>query len=226
MFRLIVTIGAVLTGSSMVYFYISHQRLSSRIHHTSHRGPSSPKSKPLSIKSIPDSVFTGQYYTLHDHTCKSVPRNSLPGISTEILFTKLVRRNMTTFTHFPQALMIRLLCQTEEAKQSFKTSHISALDFDKGDLVCGAYRVIMRSGNQVEFDLQMEGMEFMNARLAVSFYEKGDEVVFCTETMNWRRADETQTMPLEKRLLRWMHETATWWLIDSGVRYLTELGCE
>ncbi|KAJ5653768.1 hypothetical protein N7490_000771 [Penicillium lividum] len=225
MIRLIVAISALLTGSSAVYFYIFHQNLSSRIQHISHCGRSSPKSKPISIDSVPDCAFTNQCFSLHDRASKSVTRGALPNIPTEILLTKLARRNMTVFSHFPQALMIRLVCHSPETKQSFKASHIESLDFDKGDLVCGAYRVIARSSNKVEFEMKMENMEFMNGRLALSVQEKGEEVVFTTETMMWKLADEMQAMPLEKPLLRWMHETATWWLIDSGVRYLTELEC-
>ncbi|KAJ5635924.1 uncharacterized protein N7484_009237 [Penicillium longicatenatum] len=223
MFRLIVTISAVLTGSSAVYFYICHQKLSSRIQHTSQSGLSSAKSKPQSIESIPEGVLTEKFFALHDHASKSVLRGSLPNIPIELLFTKLVRRNMTTFTHFPQALMIRLVCDTKEQKRSFKASHISSLDFNEGDLVCGVYRVIARSSNKVEFEIKMVNMDFCCARLALSFHEKGDEVVFCSETMMWRPADECQNMPLERPLIRWMHETAAWWLIDSGVKYLTEL---
>ncbi|KAJ5279699.1 hypothetical protein N7478_005071 [Penicillium angulare] len=225
MIRLLATISAVLTGSSVVYFYVFHQRLSSRIEHTSRQGKlASSKAKPMIIKSIPESTFTDQHFALHDCASKSVPRSSLPAsISTEILFTKLVRRNMTIFTHFPQALMIRLISRTLEEKKSFKASHIATLDFHEGDLVCGLYRVVSRSSNKVEFEIKMKNMEFINGRLAIGFEEKGDEVVFCTETMMWRCADEKQAMPLEKPVLHWMHETAAWWLIDSGIRYLTEV---
>lgn len=223
MFRLIITISAVLTGSSAVYFYIFHQKLSSRIHHKSQCGLSLAKSKPQNIESVPECVFTNEYFALHDHASTSVLRGALPNIPTEILFTKLVRRNMTIFTHFPQALMIRLVCSTPEEKRSFKASHISSLDFDEGDLVCGVYRVIARRKNKVEFEMRMVNMEFCCARLALSFHEIGDEVVFCSETMMWRPANECQNMPLERPLIRWMHETAAWWLIESGVKYLTEL---
>ena len=134
----------------------------------------------------------------------------------------LVRRNMRIFTHFPQALAIRLLSRTDEEKRSFKASYINALEFSEGDLVGGVYRVVARTGSKVEFEIKMKNMEYVSGRLALSFRELGDEVVFFTETVMWRRVDE-QSMPLEKPALRWMHETAAWWLIDSGVRYLTEL---
>lgn len=222
--RFIFTASAIITGSSAVYFYICHQRLASRIQHRSHRGKLTASSKPVEIESVPDSVFTDEYFALYDRSTEAVPRSELPSsIPTDQLFTALVRRNMTAFSHFPQALMIRLLCGTEEEKQSFRSSQISSLDFKKGDLVCGVYRVVAREKNKVEFAMRMKNLEFVDGRLAISFSEMEDEVAFCSETMMWRRADETRSMPLEKPVLRWMHETAAWWLIDSGVKYLMDL---
>lgn len=224
MMRFIFTATAVITGSSAIYFYILHQRLSSRVQHRSHCGKLAASPKPNEIETIPDIVFTDEYFALYDRSSKPVPRYLLPGnVPTEQLFTNLVRRNMTAFTHFPQALMIRMVCKSAEEKQSFKASQISSLDFEKGDLVCGVYRVIARRKNKVEFEIKMKNMEFVNGRLAISFQEKDGEVVFSSETVMWRRADETRTMPLEKRVVRFMHETAAWWLIDSGIKYLMDL---
>jgi hypothetical protein len=225
MMRFILTASAVITGGSAVYFYTFHQRLSSRIQHKSHRGKlSAPSPKPIEIESVPETIFTDQYFALYDHSSKSVSRDALPkNVPTEQLFTKLVRRNMTAFTRFPQALMIRLISRAPEEQQSFKASHLSSLDFNEGDLVCGVYRVIARAENKVEFEIKMKNMEFINGRLALSFLETEGKVIFSSETLMWRRSDESQPMPLEKPLLRWMHETAAWWLLDSGVKYLMEL---
>ncbi|KAJ5160255.1 uncharacterized protein N7482_007259 [Penicillium canariense] len=225
MLRFIVTVSTVITGGSAIYFYMLHRRLSSRIEHKSHRGKLSASCpKPIEMESIPETVFTDRYFALYDHASQSVQRPSLPkNVSTDQLLTKLVRRNMTAFSHFPQALMIRLVSRAPEEQRSFKASYISSLDFDQGDLVCGVYRVIARSKNKVEFEIKMKNMEFINGRLAISFREMESAVVFSSETLMWRRSEETQSMPLEKPLLRWMHETAMWWLIDSGVRYLVEM---
>lgn len=224
MFRFIFTATALLTGSSVIYFYIFHKKLSARIQHRSHCGKLAASPKPCEIESIPDTVFTDKYFALYDHSSKSVPRYLLPGcMTTEQLFTELVRRNMTAFTHFPQALMIRMACKTAEEIQSFKASHISSLDFNKGDLVSGIYRVIARDTNKVEFEMKMKNMEFVNGRFALSFEEKDGNVTFSSETVMWRRADETRTMPLEKRVVRFIHETSAWWLMDSGTKYLMDL---
>lgn len=226
MLRSLLTAATVITGCAALYFFVFHQRLSSRIRHRSHRGKLSASSpRPTEIESIPGDVFTDQFFALYNCSSTSVPRDVLSDVPVDLLFIKLVRRNMTVFKHFPQALMIRLASTTPEERQSFQTAHIASLDFREGDLVCGAYRVIARSKNKVEFAITMRTMDFMTGRLALSFHEKDGQVTFSNEVMMWRRSDETQMMPLEKPVLRWLHETASWWLLDSGVRYVMDLEC-
>lgn len=65
----------------------------------------------------------------------------------------------------------------------------------------------------------------MNGRLAISVQENGEEIVFTTETLMWKPAQEKALLPLERGLVRWVHETAAWWLLDSGVRYLMDMCC-
>ncbi|KAJ5312807.1 hypothetical protein PENANT_c007G00150 [Penicillium antarcticum] len=224
MMRLILTATAIITGSSVVYFYVFHQRLASTIQHKAHRGTLTASTNPTGIESIPDAVFTDQYFTIADSSSKSVLRACLPeNESTEQLFKRLVRRNMTAFSRFPQALMLKMALRTPEEKHSFKRSHISCLDFKEGDLACGIYRVKLRKENRVEFEMQMKTMDFVNGRLAISCQEKEDSIVFRSETVMWRKADESRIMPLERPAIRWMHETAMMWLIDSGARYLMDL---
>ncbi|CAG7942448.1 unnamed protein product [Penicillium salamii] len=224
MIRMIITATAILTTSSALYFYISHARLSKRITHTTHQGT---LSRPTEIESIPKSIFTPQYFTIHDKCSKSVPRACLPEESPHLLFTRLVRRNMVAFSRFPQALMLAMVSKTAGQKKSFQAAHIDALDFQEGDLVCGVYQVKRRSRNKVEFEIKMHGMDFVEGRLAISYREVDQDerkvVMFCSETIMWRKVDESRCMPLERPALRWMHETAAWWLLDSGVKYLMDL---
>lgn len=121
--------------------------------------------------------------------------------------------------------MIRAMSKSVEERQSFKASQLSSLDFQPGDLVCGAYRVIRRSPNKIEFEIQMKSLEFVSGRMALGFSEEKGQVVFSSETMMWRAADEVRRMPLEKPVIRWVHETASWWLLDSGVKHLMDLEC-
>ncbi|KAI2702087.1 hypothetical protein DTO012A7_962 [Penicillium roqueforti] len=221
MIRLILTATAIITSSSAIYFYIFHERLSKRIAHKSHLGTLTASTKP-SIESIPETVFSDEYFTIYDHASESVPRACLPSSeATDLLFKRLVRRNMTAFSRFPQALMLAMASKKPEQKQSFKTGYLAALDFEVGDLVCGVYRVVVRRRDRVEFEIKMETVDFVEGRLAISYEESSSleeegKVVFCSETVMWRRADEGRRMPLERPVLRWMHETASWWLMDSG----------
>jgi hypothetical protein len=130
---------------------------------------------------------------------------------------------MTAFSHLPAALMLRAVSKTSEQKQSFRTSHIASLNFQEGDLICGAYRVKVRRENKVEFEMKMQTMDFVDGRLAVSCREEVGEVVFSTEVMMWKRADEKRDMPMEKAVARWTHDLGSWWLVDSGVQYLMDL---
>ncbi|KAI2790024.1 hypothetical protein POX_d05527 [Penicillium oxalicum] len=225
LFRILVTASAVVSGGSAVYLYLFHQRLASRIEHHTHRGTLSSQSpRLLLVNSVPEHDFTKEHFALHDHSSKQVSRDALPkNISPDQLFTRLVRRNMTAFSRLPQAWMIRLVSTTPEELQSFKASHLGSLNFDKGDLVCGAYRVVDRSENKVEFEIKMKNVDFFHGRLALGYREIGDHIVFSSETFMWRRTEERRPMPLEKPLLQWMHETASWWLLESGVKYLMEL---
>ncbi|KAJ5706072.1 hypothetical protein N7536_001761 [Penicillium majusculum] len=245
MIRFIFTATAIITSSSAIYFYIFHERLSKRIAHKSHLGTLSTATKQPSIESIPETVFGDEYFTLYDYASQSVPRACLPeSETTDVLFTKLVRRNMRVFSRFPQALMLAMASKTPEQKRSFQTGYLAALDFEVGDLVCGVYRVVARKRNRVEFEITMETVDFVQGRLAISYEESSSlegegegevvfcsglegegegEVVFCSETVMWKRADEGRKMPLERPVLKWMHETAAWWLMDSGVRCLTDL---
>ncbi|KAF7717531.1 Uncharacterized protein PECH_005459 [Penicillium ucsense] len=223
--RFIITASAVVTGGSAIYLYMLHRKLASRIEHRSHRGKLSSKSmRPTVIDSVAEDIFTDQNVALHDHSSKQVSRVALPkGISPGQLLTKLARRNMIAFSHLPQTWVMRLLSMAPEEQQSFKSAHIDSLNFDKGDLVCGMYRVIECSGNKVEFDIQMRNIDYVHGRLALGYKETTSGIVFSSETFMWRRSDEIRLMPLEKPLLHWMHETAAWWLLDSGTRYLMEL---
>ena len=130
---------------------------------------------------------------------------------------------MTAFSHLPAALMLRAVSKTSEQKKSFRTSHIASLSFQEGDLICGAYRVKVRRENKVEFEMKMQMMDYVDGRLAISCREEDGEVVFSTEVMMWKPADEQRAMPMENPAARWMHELASWWLVDSGVQYLMDL---
>lgn len=223
---LIITVAAALiTGFSAAYLYNIYQGLSSRIRHRSHCGNASELyPKPVKIATIPRAVYSGRYFAQYDVCSKSVGRSALPQDERiDLLFTKLIRRNMMASMLLPQALMFRSSSRTVEEEKSLQISHIANLDFREGDLVCGIYRVKKRSRETVEFGVRLKDMEFLDGRLAISFWEEGNEIHFCNEMMLWRLCREPRTMPLEKPLLRWMHKTSVLWLLDSGVDYVTDI---
>ncbi|KAJ5558228.1 hypothetical protein N7535_008443 [Penicillium sp. DV-2018c] len=225
MLRLIITTTTIISASTAIYLYTFHTRLSKRVTHISHHGPLSKTPTKPSIQSLPPQLSTASndFITIYDRASKSVPLSSLPSTDTAHLFTCLVRRNMTAFSRFPQALLLAMASKTPEQKRSFKKEHLDTLDFEVGDLVCGVYRVVTRSKDRVEFEMGLEKMEFAQGRLGISFREEGGNAVFCSETVMWKRAEEGRKMPLERGVVRWLHEIASWWLIDSGVRYVVDL---
>lgn len=209
--------------STITYLTFLHRCLKNRIHHETHCGTLS-KSVSSTISTIPSEVYTPEYYALHDRANRRVPRQLLPRQKDAEILTILLRRNMTAFAHFPQCYMLWLISPATQ-RPTFHTSHIDSLDFNKGDVICGIYRVLDRTANKVEFGMTYKGVD---GRLVIRFWDEDKDVVFASETAMWTKADETErtTMPLENPVLRFFHELAAWWLLDSGVKYLTDLDAE
>lgn len=211
-------ISCILTSA---YIYVCHRSLASRIHPVLHTGIL-PRSLSSSILSIPPSVFTKQYFSVYSLSSRSVPRQLLPSRDLPALFVLLLRRNLTVFSHFPKAWKQRSTCSWE-LRRTFRSAYIQSLDFNEGDVVCGVYRVLVRKPDRVEFQVDMNECD---ARWVLRYWEDGEEVVFCSETVSWRLAETETPMPGENRMLRFLHETMAWWLLDSGVRYLMDLDGE
>lgn len=215
----IITVSAILTGSSAIYLYYFHQSLSSRIHHSSHYG-TLPPSTSDTITSIPKAVYTEEYYTVYDYASRPVSRRCLPGLEPAELFTRLIRRNMSTFARFPQSWTIWVITPFAQ-RNSFKASHIRSLDFKEGDIVCGLYRVVARTSSSVEFEFMPPSPA--KGRLVLRFQDADGDMVFSSETVMWKSKDDRTQIHLERPGLKFMHEMAAWWLLDSGVRYLMDL---
>lgn len=142
------------------------------------------------------------------------------------LFTKLLRRNMRIFSQTPQAWMLRMMTKTDEQKQSYNRKHIESVNFKEGDLVCGFNRILQRDPLKVEVDLELpEGMGSSNfgGRLVISLISRGKEAVLRTQTLQWIPANETMVLPLERGPANFLHETASWYMLVSGMDYLKNL---
>ncbi|PWY79316.1 hypothetical protein BO70DRAFT_380461 [Aspergillus heteromorphus CBS 117.55] len=217
----------VLAASLSIITYLSflHRCLKNRINHEKHHG-ALPGPDSTTIATIPSDVYSSKYYVLHDRASQRVPRQLLPPHHKDRdMLTLLLRRNMAAFAHFPQAYM---LWATTPAvtRETFQASHIRSLDYNKGDLVCGIYRVLERSASKVEFGIAHKGIE---GRMSIGFWDEDKDVVFASETAMWTKTmnedaeEQRSTLPLENPVRCFFHELAAWWLLDSGVKYLVDL---
>ncbi|EAW12897.1 uncharacterized protein ACLA_013320 [Aspergillus clavatus NRRL 1] len=201
------------------YFAFYHRALAARTHPVLHTGILA-SSLSASLTSIPAPVFTGKYFSIHCHASRAVSRQLLPSHNIPLLFTILLRRNLTVFSHFPKAWKLRSTC-APDVRFTFRTSYLWSLNFTEGDLICGIYRVAVRSPDRVEF--AVGGAGGCEGRWVLRYWEEGEDVVFATESVTWRPVEQADPMPLESRMVRFFHETMSWWLLDSGVRYLMDL---
>ncbi|KAH8434003.1 uncharacterized protein LDX57_011639 [Aspergillus melleus] len=213
----------LLSSGVALSVYRFHKSLSKRVSHE-HRQGAFPETLRNTITSIPDAVFSDEFHCFHDRVASRVSRRDLPSQDLSELFVLLLRRNMTAFAYFPQAYILHLIA-TPERKCTFCESHIQSLRFQVGDVVNGIYRVCEREDNKVVFAIDAKGP--IEGRLAIRYWEEEDEVVYCNETAMWtQKAKENKkqaTLPLERPVLKFLHECAAWWLLDSGTRYLTGL---
>ncbi|OGM48024.1 hypothetical protein ABOM_002674 [Aspergillus bombycis] len=211
------------SSATVTYLYFLHRSLGHRIHHEFHQ--SELPESVSTIVSLPAEVSRGECRTFYDHASRRVARKLLPAQRLEDLFSLLLRRNMTAFSRFPQAWILRLTVAPAD-RITFHASHIRSLQFKEGDLVCGLYRVQERTPNKAVLELLFNGE--VSGRLIIRFWEEGEDVVFCTETIMWTSKvnpgqRKRAIVPLENPVLRFLHEMAAWWLIDSGVKYLLDL---
>lgn len=93
--------------------------------------------------------------------------------------------------------------------------------FKEGDVVCGFYTVVLRTEEKVEYALKPLGP--VNGRLVISVEQKGNETVFSSQTVMWKGQHDKIMMPLERSVMKWLHELASWWLLDLGTHYMTSL---
>ncbi|EAW15270.1 uncharacterized protein ACLA_059340 [Aspergillus clavatus NRRL 1] len=216
----IIPLTSAVLGTAAIGIYLYHETLRSRLITKSQHGHL-PRSLATHITTAPESVFTAQTTAVYDSASTAVPRAQLPNLSTHDLLTRFLQRNMSRFARLPQAYILRAMSTAAE-KPGFDAARIQALEFREGDSVCGAYRVVLRTAERVEFALKPMGV--IQGRLVVSLTEDGDgRVVFMNETLMWRPVGEKVVMPLETGVGRWVHELTAWWMLDSGVRYLMGL---
>lgn len=215
---------SILLSSGVAFsVYRFHKSLGKRVSHTQHQG-AIPETVRNTITSIPDAVVADECHCFYDRALCRVPRRELPSKELPEVFLLLLRRNMTAFGRFPQAYILHLIA-TPERKHTFCASHIQSLDYQPGDVVNGLYRVCERAESKAVYAIEADGP--IDGRLALRYWEEGDDVVYCTETIMWTQkakgSEKQVKMPLERPAVRFLHELAAWWLLESGIRYLTKL---
>lgn len=227
---IILLISALLTFT-VASLYIVHRTLNSKLH-ASHQS-TIPTAITARIRSIPEDVLTSQnkYAKFYDQAVRSVPRQLLPDVPLPDLLTFLLRHNFVAFAHFPQAWILRLSSPSRD-RHTFASDYVQSSNFEEGDRICGVYRAVVRTENQVELSMARGAV---TGRLVIGYEFDEDKgmVNFSTETVMWMLKDKEGggggggggggKIPLENPLLRFFHEMAAWWLMDSGVRFLMDL---
>ncbi|KAN0111108.1 hypothetical protein V8E51_007495 [Hyaloscypha variabilis] len=206
---------AIIIGTPIVYLSFVHARLSQRIHHTTKKGTATA-TEIINVESISHSVIEEKCFMIHDIASKPVRKELLPTLDTNTLLTTFIRNTMTRFSSFPQAWLLRLISD----HTTFKKTYIEKLEFKDGDVVCGVYRVVLRTEEKVELLMKQGSVE---GRLVVGIEPKGEDMVFYSETVMWKGKDDKTVMPLERAVPKWLHELASWRLLDLGTNYLVDL---
>jgi hypothetical protein len=198
-------------------------------------------------------LTSDQYLVVYDRAWRILNReNDLPsdqdlntalggntGSYEQKLLTAYLRRNMSAFARYlPQARIIKMMIRKSnpEAVQTFNPAFIEKLDFVAGDVVCGIYKALRREDAVVEFGIAQPGSstsqdskeggsgQGFDGRLVIGMRPIGDSLEVYSETIMWRDTSKKGVvMPLERKIPRVLHELASWWLLDSGVTYLTGL---
>lgn len=155
-----------------------------------------------------------------DAASKAIPTSQLPPLEENALLILYLRYTMGRFSYLPQAWILYLMSRKEE-RRTFQAGHIQQLSFNEGDIICGMFKVVLRTENKAELELKPLGS--MNGRLVISIEKEGEETIFGSDTIMWKPQNDKTIMPLERALPKFMHEFAAWGSIDSGIKYLSSL---
>lgn len=231
MFRILATSGVITAASVVLYVRYLHQRYLSQVQHQAVDAAGRQAAyENNELETLPQELldYPQMYRIVHDRDEKKLTGfHPLDHDNVEKLFTKLIRRNMTAFSHLPQSWMMSLLAKTPEQKESFKKSHLLTIDYQEGDLYCGFYRVMKRSPFKIEVNMEPPlDAGPLQGRLVVSLDQGSDGALLRTETLQWIEADSKMALPLERAPIRFMHEMASWWLLVSGATFLESLIAE
>jgi len=212
---------ALLIGAPIANIFYTHWSLSRFVQHGKELKRLTPSVKKT-ISSIPDEALSTENVMFHDWAQRSIPVSKVPDLSSDELVILYLRHTMSRFARMPQAYVMKAIATPEERK-TFEPSFIETLDFKVGDVVQGMYRVIARCEGKVEFEMTPLVGVMKGGRLVISTERKGDELVCGSETVMWKDARDKEKMHLEKGIVKWFHEIASWGLLKAGTKYLMSL---
>ncbi|KAG4423859.1 hypothetical protein IFR04_003004 [Cadophora malorum] len=239
---------ALLIGAPIANIFYTHWSLSRFVQHGKELKRLTPSVKKT-ISSIPDEALSTENVMFHDVSNtqnyspatksieklrwtypvstiqwaqRSIPVSKVPDLSSDELVILYLRHTMSRFARMPQAYVMKAIATPEERK-TFEPSFIETLDFKVGDVVQGMYRVIARCEGKVEFEMTPLVGVMKGGRLVISTERKGDELVCGSETVMWKDARDKEKMHLEKGIVKWFHEIASWGLLKAGTKYLMSL---
>lgn len=237
---LLLTSGGLVGGTITLYLLARrwHRTLRDQVYHCSLKKAIASKAystnglldtTPLSLSS---QKTNEDYRIIYDiSSTPSRPGVAFPANEDELerVFTKSLRRNTGWFARFPQSWMIWLIARTPEQRDSFSRDHIEGLEFRLGELVCGVYRVAKRMAGRVEIAMELPSRAGAPARvggmliISLESSDAGKGTVMRTETWQWTKAGSGVVLPLERGVVRWMHEAGSWWLLVTEVEFLGEI---
>jgi hypothetical protein len=205
-----------------------HYSLGRQISHT--RPNSSARQAALEcgeVDSLPKDIIESPkaYRIAHDKVVKHIP--DLVVMMSEELgtrFTKLLRRNMTSFSRMPQGWILWLVMSSPEQRRTFTQEHIQSLDFQEGDVVCGVYRVVKRTALHVEMEMKPPTSDLpISGLLIISLRPRNDGATLISETIQWTKKDSGAILPVERWLGGFLHSIGSRWLVITGAAYLKSL---
>jgi hypothetical protein len=133
-----------------------------------------------------------------------------------------MRHNMVSFSNYPPSWIIYFLIRSASDRATFAATHLQNLNFEKGDVVCGVYRVVKRTPNSVA--LLLDAPESYkgppaSGMIVSSIEQRGEETVFLNDVFLWRTKSESP-VPLEGGLGKWMHSIIAMSLVESSTQKL------
>lgn len=168
------------------------------------------------------------YRVAHDKVVKYMVHSAfMMSEDREAKFTKLLRRNMTSFSRMPQGWLLWIALKTPDQRRTFTLDHIQSLDFKEGDVVCGNYHVVKRTPLRVEIELQPpKALGPVSGLMIISVRPRNDGAALVTETIQWTKKDSGAILPLERWIGGFLHSVASRWLVITGAAYLRSLGAQ